>query len=80
MPTSEELRAALAVAELEEQLIADKDGDGATAELKLELLAETSERLRLQRLCEILSTVAAAVERQREIAERASTNGHVQTT
>jgi ATP-dependent Lon protease len=49
------------------------------AELKLELLAETSERLRLQRLCEILSTVAAAVERQREIAERASTNGHVQT-
>ena len=50
------------------------------AELKLELLAETSERLRLQRLSEILSTVAAAVERQREIAERASTNGHVQTT
>lgn len=37
MATSEELRAALAVAELEEQLIAAKDGDGATAELKLEL-------------------------------------------
>ena len=50
------------------------------AELKLELLAETSERLRLQRLSEILSTVAAAVERQREIAERAATNGHVQAS
>lgn len=37
MPTTEELRAALAVAELEEQLIADKDGDGPSAELKLEL-------------------------------------------
>jgi ATP-dependent Lon protease len=44
-------------------------------ELKLELLAETSERLRLLRLCEILETVAAAVERQREIAARAATNG-----
>ena len=35
--------------------------------------------MRLVRLCEILETVAAAVERQREIAERASKNGHVQT-
>jgi ATP-dependent Lon protease len=46
-------------------------------ELKLELLEETSERVRLLRLCEILETVAAAVERQREIAERASKNGRV---
>jgi len=47
------------------------------AELKLELLEETSERVRLLRLCEILETVAAAVERQREIGERASKNGRV---
>jgi Lon protease-like protein len=46
-------------------------------ELKLEFLEETSERVRLLRLCEILETVAAAVERQREIAERASGNGRV---
>lgn len=47
-------------------------------ELKLELLEERSERVRLARLCEILETVAAAVERQREIAERAQKNGRVQ--
>jgi Lon protease-like protein len=46
-------------------------------ELKLELLEEPSERLRLKRLCEILETVAAAVERQREIAELAHRNGRV---
>lgn len=45
-------------------------------ELKLELLEEPSERLRLKRLCEILETVATAVERQRETAELASRNGH----
>jgi Lon protease-like protein len=45
-------------------------------ELKLELLEGTSERLRLKRLCEILETVANAVERQRETAELASRNGH----
>ena len=45
-------------------------------ELKLELLEEASERVRLKRLCEILETVAAAVERQRETAELASRNGH----
>jgi Lon protease-like protein len=45
-------------------------------ELKLELLEETSERLRLKRLCEILETVASAVERQRATAELASKNGH----
>ena len=50
------------------------------AELKLELLEETSERLRLRRLCEILETVATAVTRQREIAERAQRNGHVETS
>ena len=44
-------------------------------DLKLELLEETSERVRLSRLCEILETVAAAVEHQREVAERAATNG-----
>jgi len=45
-------------------------------ELKLELLEEASERLRLKRLCEILETVADAVRRQRETAELASRNGH----
>ena len=49
-------------------------------ELKLELLEETSERLRLQRLCEILETVAAVVERQREVAELAQRNGRVKPT
>lgn len=45
-------------------------------DLKLELLEETSERQRLGRLCEILESAAASVERQREIAELAQTNGH----
>ena len=44
-------------------------------ELKLELLEEPSERRRLVRLCEILETIAAAVERQREVAALAQTNG-----
>ena len=44
-------------------------------ELKLELLEEVSERRRLVRLCEILETIAAAVERQREVAALAQTNG-----
>ena len=47
-------------------------------ELKLELLEETSERLRLKRLCEVLETVAQAVERQRATAELAAKNGHAQ--
>jgi Lon protease-like protein len=46
-------------------------------ELKLELLEEPSERVRLKRLCEILETVATAVQRQRETAEAASRNGHM---
>jgi Lon protease-like protein len=48
-------------------------------ELKLELLEEQSERVRLKRLCEILETVTAAVRRQRETAELAARNGHAQT-
>ena len=47
-------------------------------ELKLELLEEPRERVRLVRLCEILETFAAAVERQREVAERAQKNGRAQ--
>ena len=45
-------------------------------ELKLELLEQTSEHQRLVRLCEILETAAASVERQRAIADLAQTNGH----
>jgi len=45
-------------------------------DLKLELLEQTSERQRLVRLCEILESAAASVERQRAIAELAQTNGH----
>jgi Lon protease-like protein len=45
-------------------------------ELKLELLEETSERVRLTRLCEILEAAATGVERQRAIAELAQSNGH----
>ncbi|HET6683740.1 MAG TPA: LON peptidase substrate-binding domain-containing protein [Gaiella sp.] len=45
-------------------------------DLKLELLEETNERQRLVRLCEILESAAASVERQREIAALAQTNGH----
>jgi hypothetical protein len=45
-------------------------------ELKLELLEETSERVRLTRLCEILEAAADAVERQRAIGELAQSNGH----
>jgi Lon protease-like protein len=45
-------------------------------ELKLELLEETSERVRLTRLREILEAAADAVERQRAIGELAQSNGH----
>ena len=44
--------------------------------LKQELLEERSERVRLDRVCEILEEAAEVVARQREIAELASTNGH----
>ncbi|CAN5175922.1 hypothetical protein BH20ACT13_BH20ACT13_20780 [soil metagenome] len=48
------------------------------AEAKLELLAETSENLRLERVCELLEEAAVAVRRQRTAAERAATNGKVE--
>jgi Lon protease-like protein len=47
------------------------------AELKQELLQETSERARIGSLCRLLEAAAAAVERQQEIAARAQTNGRV---
>jgi Lon protease-like protein len=47
------------------------------AEVKLELLEETSERVRLERVCELLEGAALAFERQRRAAERAATNGRV---
>ncbi len=47
------------------------------AEAKLELLEETSEKARLERVCELLEEAAAAVERQQRAAERAATNGKV---
>ena len=46
-------------------------------ELKLELLAEVSERVRLERVCELLEGAALTVERQRRAAERAAGNGRV---
>jgi len=46
-------------------------------ELKQELLDESSERIRLARLCELLSIAAETVERQKEIAVRAQSNGKV---
>jgi Lon protease-like protein len=48
------------------------------AELKQELLQETSERARIASLCRLLEAAAEAVERQQEIAARAQTNGRVQ--
>ena len=41
-------------------------------------LDESSERVRLQRLCELLAIAAETVERQKEIASRAQTNGKVE--
>lgn len=46
-------------------------------ELKQELLAESSERIRLARLCELLAIAAETVERQKVIAARAHSNGKV---
>jgi len=46
-------------------------------QLKLELLEETSERVRLERVCELLEGATVSVEHQRRAAERASTNGRV---
>jgi hypothetical protein len=61
--------------ELEQPAFAIASRFELAPELKLELLEEPSERLRLKRLCEILETVAAAVERQRAVAELAQRNG-----
>ncbi len=47
-------------------------------EVKQELLQETSERIRLDRVCELLDEATLAVERQRRAAERAATNGKVE--
>lgn len=46
-------------------------------DLKQELLDESSERVRLVRLCELLAIAAETVERQQEIALRAQSNGNV---
>jgi Lon protease-like protein len=46
-------------------------------ELRLELLEESSERARLERVCDVLEEIGVAVERQRRAAERAATNGKV---
>jgi hypothetical protein len=47
------------------------------SELRLELLAEVSERARLERVCEVFEDATVTVERQRKAAERAATNGKV---
>ena len=46
-------------------------------EAKLELLEQVSERVRLDRVSELLEDAVATVERQRHAAERAATNGRV---
>lgn len=46
-------------------------------EAKQQLLQEVSERVRLERVGELLVEAAATVERQRRAAERAATNGKV---
>ncbi len=45
--------------------------------VKQELLQSTSERMRLERLCELLENAVELVARQEEIAGRARTNGKV---
>lgn len=47
------------------------------ADVKLSLLAETSEPIRLERVSEILENATAELERRREVADRARSNGHV---
>jgi Lon protease-like protein len=48
------------------------------AQLKQELLQQTSERVRMENLCRLLAAAAEAVQRQQEIAARAQTNGRVE--
>ena len=45
--------------------------------VKQELLQSTSERLRVERLCELLEGALEVVARQAEIGERARSNGKV---
>jgi Lon protease-like protein len=45
--------------------------------VKLELLEAVSERLRLERVCELLEGATVIAERQRRAGERAATNGKV---
>jgi ATP-dependent Lon protease len=47
-------------------------------EIKQELLDESSERVRLKRLCELLELAAETVARQKEISTRAQSNGKVE--
>ena len=47
-------------------------------EVKQQLLQEVSERERIHRLVELLGTAVTVIEREREIAARAATNGKVQ--
>src|SRR5712691_4227056 len=47
-------------------------------QVKQELLQETSERTRLDRVCDLLDEATVSVERQRHAAERASSNGKVE--
>lgn len=47
------------------------------SDVKQELLEATSERQRLERVCELLVEAASTVERSRRAAERAATNGKV---
>jgi Lon protease-like protein len=47
------------------------------APVKQELLQSTSERLRLERLCDLLEGAVEVVTRQQEIAGRAQSNGKV---
>jgi ATP-dependent Lon protease len=46
------------------------------SELKLELLVDTSEAARLERVCEILEIALTEIEQRRVVGERARTNGH----
>jgi Lon protease-like protein len=46
-------------------------------DVKQELLQEVSERMRLERVCELLEGAAVSVVHQRRAAERAATNGRV---
>ena len=47
-------------------------------QVKQELLQEGSERIRLDRVCDLLADAATSVERQRSAAERAASNGKVE--